>query len=74
MFKKIKEYWRPTSLTFWGGALLIVSGALEATGNALPGLSEWIRPLVDGYAGGGGATAKIAMGMGLIGIRRAIDE
>lgn len=74
MLAKLKQYWQPHSLTFWGGAVLIVSGVLESAGNSIPGISEWVRPLIDAYVGGGGATVKIGMGMGLIGIRRKLDD
>jgi hypothetical protein len=69
-----KEYYRPKSLAFWGGVILIASGVIQAAGETIPGLSVWVRPLIDAYFGAMGPVAKISLGMGILGIRRRLPD
>ena len=70
----LKKYWKPRSLTFWGSATLIVSGLLDVTGGAIPGVSIWAGPLIDAYIGGVDPVTKIGLGMTGLGIRRRLSD
>lgn len=68
-----KKYWRPTSLTFLGGLLLIISGVLQAAETSIPGVSEFIRPVLIAY-GGADPILRIGAGLGLVGISRRLPR
>lgn len=64
------KYVKPKSLTWWVGAVLIVSGVLELNGAEIPYVSATIRPLIEHFFGSG-AGERIFAGLALWGIRAA---
>lgn len=65
-----RRYFKPKSLTWWAGAILIGLGVLLGidAGYDMGGLAEVIRA----WTGNVGASVLIAQGAGLIGIRGAL--
>lgn len=68
----MKQYYKPRSLTFWAGLVSVVLGLVlglhqvQSIGPVGDVLSLWVGPV--------GPHSLIASGLGLIGLRRALDH
>lgn len=72
LIEKLKYYWKPTSMTFWVGLTLILSGTFRMYGLSIPGISDVVRPLLDSFYPASDPGSMIMAGFGFIGIRAAL--
>ena len=66
-----QKYYKPKSLTWWMGVVMIASGVMQINGWSIPVLTEIVRPLLETHSGSD-ANSKIMMGFGFIGLRGAL--
>lgn len=71
---KFASYFKFNSLTFWAGAILVLSGALEILGGSIPYLTDVARPIIAAAFNATDPGTRMTLGMGLIGVKRAIAE
>lgn len=65
------KYFKPTSLTWWSGAILVASGLLRIWGIEVPVLSDTLRPILDVFYKNSDPGTMISVGLGIIGLRAA---
>ena len=66
-----RKYYKPKSLTWWAGIIMIASGVMQANGWTIPVVTEIIRPLIETTQGASDPSSKIMFGFGFIGMRGA---
>lgn len=71
---KLASYFKWRSVTFWAGALLIASGVLDAASVEIPYISGAGRALLDALFNTIDPGTRISVGLGLVGLRRALDD
>ena len=67
----MKKYLKPRSLTFWAGAVPLLSGLLMAASKVVPQLQP-VGIVLDAVYGGTSPSALINAGIAAIGIRGAL--
>ena len=67
----MKKYLKPKSLTFWAGAVPLLSGLLMAGSKVIPQLQP-VSIVLDAIYGGTSPSALINAGIAAIGIRAAV--
>lgn len=71
MLTFLSKYWMPTSLTWWTGIAMLVSGVVMALASAIPALAAFAGPL-SAVWGGRSDALLIAGGLAAIGFRSAV--
>ena len=66
-----RKYYKPKSLTWWAGIVMIASGVMQANGWSIPIVTEIVRPLIETTQGTSDFGSKIMMGVGFVGLRGA---
>lgn len=66
--KQISDYFKPTSLTWWGGIFMVLIGTLGAESISFPGLSA-VTEIVGALAGDVSPAILIGNGLAFIGVR-----
>lgn len=71
--KQISDYFKPTSLTWWGGVLMLLVGSLGAENLNFPGLSA-VTEILGALAGDASPALLIGNGLAFIGVRAKMDR
>ena len=69
----VAKYWKPTSLTWWGGVAMALSGVVLAVAGSIPALAPVSALIAQAYPGMG-AWMLINGGLVAIGIRGAMTS
>ena len=68
----LAKYFIPTSLTWWTGVAMLLSGIVMALANVIPALAVFVGPLGSIWSGQDSA-ALIAAGLTAIGLRASVS-
>lgn len=71
--KSFRDYFRPGSVTWWVGIVLVVSGVLEISGGSVPLLTDIIRPVLKGLSEASDPVMRVLAGFGVIGANRKLE-
>ncbi len=66
--RKLKDYIKPKSLTWWGGVLMLLVGSLGVENISFPGLSA-VTEILGALAGDASPALLIGNGLAFIGVR-----
>ena len=67
-----RKYYKPKSLTWWVGCVLVLSGVLQSNAWEIPVISDTLRPIMEAMTGAADPKSKIMAGLGFIGLRGAL--
>ena len=70
---RLKSYFKPTSLTWWAGVAMIVSGVVRYNEMHLGTVTSIVRPLLMAIEPGN-SLMMILAGFGFVGLRGALDR
>ncbi|MBL4645265.1 MAG: hypothetical protein JKY99_02270 [Rhizobiales bacterium] len=71
--KSIRDYFKPTSLAWWGGVFMLVIGSLSAEAVTLPGLAA-VTEIAGVLAGDTSPALLIGTGLSFIGVRAKLSR
>ena len=71
---RVAQYFIPTSITWWVGVILTLSGLFRVWGIEIPYITPAVRPLVDVMFGSSDPGVLIMSGLGAIGLRRKLED